>query len=102
MIFIFLNSKKYNFFNYSLLVLHSLTAHSFQILPPFSQSKESKFHSAWLQEMRTYAQVFSQTLAHGNRKNEIRQRNRERRWMIREELKWKECVGRKKAQKPQL
>ena len=49
------------------------------------REKEAPFSMAIYRKWRTRARVFSQTLAHGNSKNEIKQRNRRRR-----EEEWRE------------
>ena len=48
----------------------------------------------------THARVFSQTLAHGNSKNEIRQRDRRRRLEERREYGKKQCGHEQKSRRP--
>ena len=61
--------------------------------------QKSKYHSVWLQKMGNSCTSVSQTLAHGNSDNKIRQREGDKRRMNMERVKWAEKI---KSQWPKL
>ena len=76
---LFLSLAILNFKHDSLLVLSFVNSTQLPDLIAVFIERREQVPFSMARKCSNYAQVFSQTLAHGNRNNEIRLRNRERR-----------------------